>query len=60
MLPGDGFGWGYTGSLEDASSLFDYQNEAGRIPFYISDISISGLAACSPLHGAALDYILNV
>ncbi len=41
-------------------SLFDYQNEAGRIPFYISDISISGLAACSPLHGAALDYILNV
>lgn len=41
-------------------SMFDYQNEAGQIPFYVSDISMSWLAACAPLHGAALDYVFNM
>lgn len=41
-------------------SMFDYQNEAGQIPYYVSDISMSWLAACSPLHGAALDCIFSV
>jgi len=41
-------------------SMFDYQKEGGQLPYYVSDLNISYLAACTPVHGAAMEYIFNV
>ena len=40
-------------------TMFDYQNDSGRIPNNIGDISIGYAAACPALQGVALDYIMN-